>query len=185
MSRAEPLSNLSQLSLDDLVRHAGGQTALPVENWHPKHVGTIDIRIAVDGRWIHEGGEIKRPAMVRLFSSILRREEDGSYVLVTPAEKLAITVDDAPFIAVELKSEGEGAARELALRLNTGDIVIAGPEHVIVSRGTEEAPAHYIHVRGGLEARLARSVYYELAEIAIAEQADPLGVWSDGAFFAL
>ncbi len=123
--------------------------------------------------------------MVRLFSSILRREADGRHVLVTPAEKLDIDVEDAPFIAVEVKTEGEGHNRALAFRLNTGDVVIAGPDHGLRAAGTEDAPAHYLAVRGGLEARLARPVYYELAHLALEENTAPLGLWSGGRFFAL
>ena len=123
--------------------------------------------------------------MVRLFSTILRREPDGSHVLVTPAEKLVIDVEDAPFVAVELKSEGEGAARRLAFRLNTGDVVVAGPDHRLRFDPGSDGPLPYLEVRRGLDALLARSVYYEIAEIAIDEGATPAGVWSDGAFFAL
>jgi len=143
------------------------------------------MRIARDGTWYHEGAPIARPAMVRLFSTVLRREPDGRHVLVTPVEKLDIAVEDSAFVAVEVKSEGAGQARRLAFRLNTGDVVIAGPEHPIVFRGTDDGPLPYLAVRGGLEARLARPVYYELAELALAEKAEPAGLWSDGAFFAM
>jgi hypothetical protein len=103
-------------------------------------------------------------------------------VLVTPVEKLAIVVEDAPFVAVELKSEGEGRARNLAFRLNTGDLVIAGPEHRL---RFERGPRPYVEVRAGLDASVARPVYYELAELALAEGATPAGLWSEGAFFPL
>jgi hypothetical protein len=121
--------------------------------------------------------------MVRLFSTILRREPDGSFVLVTPVEKLDIQVEDAPFVAVEMKSEGEGRERSLAFRLNTGDLVVAGPEHELRFAAGDDGPHPYLHVRGGLEALVARSVYYELAELALAEGAEPPGLWSGGAFF--
>ena len=140
------------------------------------------MRIARDGIWYHEGSPIGRPEMVRLFSTILRREPDGGFVLVTPAEKLDIIVEDAPFVAVELKSEGEGPARNLAFRLNTGDVVIAGPEHRL---RFEQGPHPCLEVRAGLDALVARPVYYELAELALAEGAAPAGLWSSGAFFAL
>jgi hypothetical protein len=142
------------------------------------------MRIARDGTWYHEGSPIGRPAMVRLFSTILRREPDGSYVLVTPVEKLDIEVEDAPFVAVEMKSEGEGRDRSLAFRLNTGDLVVAGPEHPLRFAAGEEGPRPTLHVRGRLEALVARSVYYELVELALAE-GEPPGVWSGGAFFPL
>lgn len=172
MPAPEPPSDLAGLNLAEIAALAEAKKLPPVESWHPAHCGDSAMRIAADGSWYHEGSLIGRPAMVRLFSTILRREPDGSYVLVTPAEKLSIAVEDAPFVAVELKSEGEGAARRLAFRLNTGDLVIAGPDHAL------RPP--YLEVRRGLDARLARPVYYELAEIALA---DPAGLWSDGVRF--
>ncbi|HEY0028366.1 MAG TPA: DUF1285 domain-containing protein, partial [Allosphingosinicella sp.] len=111
-------------------------------------------------------------------------EEDGSFVLVTPVEKLSIEVEDAPFVAVEVKSGGEGERRTLAFRLNTGDVVVAGPNHPIALREGADGPHPYVEVRRGLEALVARSVYYELAEAALAEGATPPGLWSNGAFFA-
>ena len=185
MPMPEKIEDLSHLSLSDIADLVAAQKLPPVDRWHPAREGSIDIRIARDGRWFHEGGEITRPNMVRLFSSILRREADGSHVLVTPAERLSIHVEDAPFIAVELKADGEGRDRSLAFRLNTGDMVLAGPDHALRFEERDGEPAPYLHVRGGLESRLARSVYYELAEMAIAEGASPLGVWSDGIFFAM
>jgi len=112
----------------------------------------------------------------------LRREPDGGFVLVTPVEKLDIAVEDAPFVAVELKNEGEGRGRRLAFRLNTGDAVIAGPGHRL---RFELGPQPYVEVRAGLDALVARPVYYELAELALAEGAEPPGLWSGGVFFAL
>ncbi len=106
-------------------------------------------------------------------------------MLVTPVEKLDIDVEDAPFIAIEVKHEGEGRAMRLAFRLNTGDLVNAGPEHGLRFEEREDGPRPYLHVRGGLEALVARSVYYELAEIALANGSTPPGVWSNGAFFPL
>lgn len=147
------------------------------------------MRIARDGTWFYQGSPIGRAAMVRLFSTVLRREGDGGYVLVTPVEKLDITVEDAPFVAVELKSEGEGSARHLAFRLNTGDVVVAGPDHPLRFAECADSPRPYLHVRGaignGLEALIARPLYYELAEMALADGGEPLSVWSDGARFPL
>lgn len=151
----------------------------PVQDWHPTHCGESHMRILSNGAWLHEERPITRPALVKLFASILRREGDGSYVVVTPGEKLTVAVDDAPFVAVELATEGEGAARRLAFRLNTEDVVVAGPGHrITIDRGRP-----YLHVRHGLSARIGRSVYYELAELALGEGAD--GLHSDGVFFAL
>lgn len=123
--------------------------------------------------------------MVRLFSTILRRESDGSYVLVTPAEKLTIAVDDAPFLAVELKSEGEGRNRRLAFRLNTDDVIVAGPDHPLEIRNDADGPHPYLEVRRGLKALVNRPVYYELVELALAEENERVGLWSEGLFFPL
>lgn len=182
MPMPPPPEDLSRLSLAEIARLAQEKRLPPVEKWNPAHCGDSEMRIARDGTWFHQGSPIGRPAMVRLFSTILRREPDGGFVLVTPAEKLDIEVEDAPFIAVELASEGEGAARRLAFRLNTGDLVVAGPEHRL---RFDAGPHPYVEVRRGLDALVARPVYYELAEIALAEGAEPPGVWSEGAFFPL
>jgi hypothetical protein len=176
------MDDLAALSLADIARMAEERRLPPVEKWQPTHCGDSEMRIARDGTWFHQGSPIGRPAMVRLFSTILRREPDGGFVLVTPVEKLDIVVEDAPFVAVEVKSEGEGEARTLAFRLNTGDLVIAGPGHAL---RFERGPHPYLEVRGGLDALVARPVYYELAELALAEGANPLGLWSGGLFFAL
>ncbi|WP_176595447.1 MULTISPECIES: DUF1285 domain-containing protein [Sphingobium] len=181
----EPPPDLASLSLTDIARLLAEKRLPPVEKWNPDHCGDSDMRIARDGTWFHQGSPIGREAMVRLFSTILRREADGGYVLVTPVEKLSIEVEDAPFVAVELKSEGEGRERSLAFRLNTGDLVAAGPDNALMLRETPDGPHPYLHVRGGLEALIARSVYYELMNLALDEGADPIGLWSDGAFFAL
>jgi len=185
MPAPAPPADLSGLGLAEIARLMEERKLPPVEQWNPSHCGDSAMRIARDGTWYHDGGPIGRPAMVRLFSSILRREADGNYVLVTPVEKLDIVVEDAPFVAVELKSEGEGRDRNLAFRLNTGDLVLAGPDHRLRLETREDGPHPYLEVRAGLEARLSRPVYYELAEIALAEGAQPPGLWSKGAFFAL
>ncbi len=185
MPMAEVPADLSSLSLAEVARLAEEQKLPPVDKWNPPHCGHSGIRIARDGTWFHEGSPIGRPAMVRLFSTILRREPDGSYVLVTPVEKLGIDVDDAPFVAVEVRSEGEGAARTLAFRLNTGDVIVAGPEHPIRFAATPDGAHPCLEVRPGLEALVGRPVYYELAELALSEAAQPLGLWSQGAFFAM
>lgn len=181
----EPLPDLASLSLAEIARLAAAKRLPPVEQWQPAHCGPSDMRIARDGTWYHQGSPIGRAEMVRLFSSILRREGDGSYVLVTPVEKLDIEVEDAPFVAVEMKAEGSGDAARLAFRLNTGDLVTAGAAHPLRFAGGEDGPRPYLHVRGGLEALVARPVYYELAERAIADAGAAPGVWSDGAFFAI
>lgn len=170
-----------RLSLAELARTAAGQRLPPVERWNPEHCGDSEMRIARDGAWFHQGSPIRRPELVRLFSTILRREPDGGYVLVTPVEKLTIAVEDVPFLAIEMKREGAGAAARLAFRLNTGDVVVAGPGHPL---RFAPGPRPYLSVRAGLEALIARPLYYDLAEIALAA-GDPPGVWSDGAFFTM
>lgn len=173
--------DLAKLSLSEIAELVEQRKLPPVESWQPEHSGGSEMRIAADGKWFHQGGEITRPAMIRAFSSLLRREADGGHWLVTPQQKLSIVVEDAPFVAVELQSEGSGAERTLAFRLNSDDLVVAGPDHEIALR--DGLP--YLHVRGGLWAKLARSVYYELAEIALADNPDVPTVWSNGAEFAI
>ena len=175
-----PAPDLATMSLADVAKALAEQRLPPVDQWHPTHCGNSDMRIARDGTWFHQGSPIGREAMVRLFSTILRREADGSYVLVTPGEKLDIIVEDAPFIAVEVKSEGTGRSRKLAFRLNTGDLIVAGADHALRFTDTP-----YVHVRGGMEEKLARPIFYELANLALDEGNDPTGLWSDGVFFAM
>ncbi len=173
-------------SLTEIAAQVAAAKLPPVEQWHPAHCGDSDMRIARGGTWYHQGAPIGRPALVKLFSTILRREPDGGFVLVTPGEKLDIAVEDAPFIAVELTSEGQGSGRRIGFRLNTDEHVIAGPGHPIrfdVDAGGTPRP--YLAVRRGLDALIARAAYYELVELALAEHGSPPGVWSDGAFFAL
>ena len=181
----EAPSDLAALSLEEIARLAAERRLPPVEQWNPTHCGDSFMRIARDGTWYHEGSPIGRQAMVRLFSAILRREPDGRFVLVTPVEKLDIEVEDAPFTAVELKTEGEGQTRSLAFRLNTGDLVVAGPEHPLRFPVGEDGPHPYLQVRRGIDALVARPVYYELANLALAEAAEPPGLWSGGTFFPM
>lgn len=156
----------------------------PVHLWNPPHSGEIDIVIRRDGTWVHEGRPIVREALVRLFSTVLRQDPEGLY-LVTPVEKLRIRAEDAPFVAVRVDRDGEA----LRFTTNVGDEVEAGADHVIrVATSADDEPAPYVHIRAGLEARIARSVFYELVEMA-EEQDTPegrrLGVTSNGTFFAL
>ncbi|HEX8553917.1 MAG TPA: DUF1285 domain-containing protein [Sphingomonas sp.] len=181
----DELPDLASLSLADVARLVAERKLPPVEQWNPAHCGHSDMRIARDGTWFHEGSPIGRINMVRLFSTVLRREPDGGHVLVTPVEKLTIDVEDAAFVAVEMKAEGSGRDARLAFRLNTGDLVTAGPDHALRFADGADGPRPYLHVRGGLEALVARSIYYELAEMALAGGDEPAGIWSDGAFFAI
>jgi hypothetical protein len=180
-----PPPDLETLSLAEVAKALAEKRLPPVEQWHPTHCGDSEMRIARDGTWFHQGTPIGRPAMVALFSTIMRREANGGYVLVTPGEKLDIAVEDAPFVAVEMKSEGTGPDRRLAFRLNTGDLVVADADHALRFEEHDGEPRPYLHVRAGLEALVARPVFYELADIALSEDHDPPGVWSDGHFFPM
>lgn len=152
--------------------------------------GDFDIRIAADGTWFHEGSPIGRKPLVKLFSSVLRREEDGEYWLVTPVERGRVIVDDAPFTAVEFSVSGEGRGQSIAFRTNLDDWVELDSVHplrVAVDRATDE-PRPYVLVRGRLEALILRSVYYGLAELAVEDSVNDetrLGLWSNGSFFPL
>ena len=155
---------------------------LPVERWNPARCGTMDLVIRADGAWVHEGRPIVRPALVRLFSRVLRRDPDG-YVLVTPAEKLEIEVEDAPFRAVDVDGTPEG----LRFRTNVGDAVTASPDHPLTVRLSaargEEVP--YVLVRGGLEARLTRTAWFRLLDEAETAADGTVVVRSGGARFVL
>jgi len=175
----EPPPELADLSLAEIAEQVASRGLPPVDEWRPGRSDDSHIRIAADGRWYHEGGEITRPAMVRAFASLLLRDDAGQHWLMTPEEKLSIKVDDAAFIAVDLKREGEA----LAFRLNTDDFVIAGADHPIRAAGDPDVPALYLAVRHGTEARLNRSTYSQLIEIAL-EDGD-LIVTSRGAQFSL
>lgn len=179
----EPLPDLATLTLPEIARLVAERRLPPVEQWNPAHCGASDMRIARDGTWFHQGSPIGRAEMVRLFSTILRREPDGRFVLVTPVEKLDIAVEDAPFVAVEMKASGEGRDAALAFRLNTGELVTADADHPLRFVEGEDGPRPYLRVRGGLEALVARPVYYDLAERALVGDDAAPGVWSGGAFF--
>lgn len=184
----DPPPEMQNLSLADIAGLVAARKLPPVEQWTPSAESDSHMRIAADGRWYHRGGLISRPAMVRLFASVLRREEDGRFALVTPFEKQWIAIEDAPLLAVELKSEGQGQTRRLAFRLNTDELVVAGPERALIMRGTADEPRPYITLWRGLEARIERAVYYDLVELALAESDDSLPglpIWSDGACFRL
>lgn len=164
-----------------------GRGPAPVHLWNPPFCGDLDMRIARDGTWFYLGTPIGRPALVKLFSNILRKDGDR-YVLVTPVEKVGIRVDDAPFVAVDFIAEGVGKAQVLSFTTNVGDVAAAGPEHPIrVERDPATgAPAPYILVRANLEALIDRKSFYRLVELgAHAEQAGEswFGVWSGGVFF--
>ena len=177
--------DLKGLSLAELQHMLDERRYPPVDKWNPPDCGQSGMRIARDGTWFHDGKPIHRPAMVRLFSTILRREPDGTHVLVTPVEKLEIDVERTAVRAVEMTSEGAGSDRRIALALDNGDAVIIGRDHPLMVEQDENGPSPRVAVRHGLEAELSRPIYYELAQIALDEGGNPPGVWSDGCFFAL
>ena len=185
MPETRPPIELQGLSLSEIQKMIDERRLPPVDQWNPERCGDSEMRIARDGTWYHQGAPITRPAMVRLFSTVLRREPDGRHVLVTPVEKLDIEVEGTAFRAVDVQSEGEGRERTIALKLDSGDAVIVGPKHPLTLVEGENGPSPRVLVRHGLEAELSRPIYYELADIAVAEGADPPGLWSDGAFFPL
>lgn len=188
MPRA-PAPDFTTLSLSGLAQAVADKHLPPVDLWHPKNCGTSDMRIARDGSWYHQGSPIGRKALVQTFATILRREPDGSTVLVTPAEMLDIEVEDAHFIAVEVKSEGENEKRRLAFRLNTDEVVIASANHPIKIAQNGDEPRPYLHVRGtignGLTALITRSVYYELINLALEERHALPSLWSAGTCFSM
>jgi hypothetical protein len=161
----------------------------PVHLWNPPFCGDIDMRIARDGTWFYEGTPIGRLGMVRLFASILKREGDR-YFLVTPVEKVGITVDDAPFVAEDVEAEGAGADQVLWFTTQVGDRVAAGPDHPIRmprDAGTDE-PSPYVLVRADLEALIDRKSFYRLIDLGVHEVRDGVswfGLWSGGRYFPL
>ncbi len=173
----EPPPDLAKLTLADIAALADARRLPPVEQWDPQVTLDSLMVIKADGRWFHDGGEIRRPAMVRAFASLLRRGEDGQHWLVTPHEKQAIAVEDAAFIATDVVRQGDA----LAFRLNIDEIVVAGPDHPLIARGDAETPALYLGVRHGTEARINRSTWLQLVDLADAD----LCLTSHGARFSL
>jgi len=168
------------------AKQAGKRGLPPVERWNPPFCGDIDMRIARDGTWFYLGTPIGRPALVRLFSTILKREGDA-YFLVTPSEKVGIRVDDAPFVAVDFSATGKGEGQVLTFETLTGDSAAAGPDHALrVERAPDGEPSPYIHIRRNLEALIDRKSFYRLVELGVHapwQGESWFGVWSGGAFF--
>lgn len=169
---------------------AKDKTLRPVDKWNPPFCGDLDIRIARDGTWYYLGSPIGRKPLVELFASVLRKDEDGKHYLVTPVEKIGITVEDAPLLAVEMAVEGEGTAQSLTIRSNLGDLIRISKDHPLrfemeaVSGGLKP----YVLVRGRLEALFTRALMYQLADLMVehtGSNGTETGVWSSGQFFAL
>ncbi|GGY81746.1 DUF1285 domain-containing protein [Marinobacter zhanjiangensis] len=175
--------------LEEQVKAARESGSLPpVEKWNPELSGDIDIRIGRDGTWYHEGKPMQREAVPRLFATILRREEDGEYYLITPVEKWRIQVEDTPLLAHTLEVEGEGEQQLLAVTTNVGEKLLLGSEHPLEVGvyQSDGSPRPVVHVRRGLEARLVTAAYYELADLLVERNVNGspvLGVWSGGEFF--
>ena len=154
-----------------------------VSDWQPKRVGDIDIRITADGRWFHEGSEIKRQRLVALFATILRLDDDG-HCLVTPEEKLRIQVEDAPFLATNVIADGYGTSMCLLFTTNVNDRILADTDHAIEINERNGFPRPYLEVRAGLKALITRNVFYQLVELGDPE-GDEMSVWSAGTKFVL
>ena len=171
-------------AFEDLLAAAKARRMPPVERWHPPRVGTIDIRIAANGEWFHEGAPIRRLAIVKLFATVLRLD-DGAYYLVTPAEKLRITVEDAPFLAIGMESNGAGSAQRVLFNTNVGDAVVADAAHPITVEERGGQPRPYVEVRRGLRALITRSMFYHLAELTHQGPDGDISLWSGGSLFIL
>lgn len=160
----------------------------PVERWNPAYCGEIDMRIAADGTWHYMGSPINRPALVRLFSTVLRKDPER-YVLVTPVERVGISVEDVPFIAVEMAVEGEGDGRRIAFRTNVDDLVQVGPDNPLrFERDPSGGVKPYVKVRGELWARVTRALALDL--VALGEEREHAGLATfglavEGAFYPI
>lgn len=178
-------------TLKAIMKEAGeGRKLPPVHLWNPKHCGDIGMEIRADGSWWHEGTRIGREKLVKLFSTILRKDDDGETYLVTPYEKVIVRVEDAPFLAVRVDRAGaRGREQTLAFTTNLGDVTLAGPDVMLRIETDPETlqPAPYVLVRGRLEAKLTRPTFYELVDLAVPDPArsNVLGVWSQNVFFEI
>jgi len=180
----------SSTGLEALMRDAaasGEAGARPVEKWNPPYCGDIGMKIRRDGTWMYQGSPIGRIALVKLFASILRKDDDGKTYLVTPAEKVDVEVEDAPFLAVEMAVSGEGRNQTLTFRTNVDDVVTVDAEHPLRFERSEPDGGlkPYVLVRGRLEALCTRAVYAELVELAEAGEGDEVGVWSGGEWWGM
>ena len=182
-----PETNVLQSVIAQVEKVDNGKKGLPpVHLWEPDYCGDIGLRIARDGQWYYDNSPIGRKKIVRLFSTILRHDEDGEHYLVTPVEKIRIEIEDAPFIATLLHVRCEGRDQVLRFETNVGDFTEAGPDHDLrfdIDPQSQE-PSPYIHVRARLDALICRPVFYELVELAVVE-GEAFGVWSHGVFFPI
>ena len=181
-SASEPLKGLNEVN--KALAKAKGPP--PVHLWNPPFCGDINMRIGADGVWHYMNSPIGRMPLVKLFSSILRLDDDGKYYLVTPVEKCGIVVDDAPFLAIRMRVDGEGQAQVIHFETQVDDDVTAGPEHPI--RFADEAATGglkpYVLVRRNLEALVSRALFYDLVALGVTQD-EWFGVWSGGQFFPM
>ncbi len=181
--------NLRISGLEAILKEHGGQGPAPVEKWNPPYCGDIGMEILRDGTWRYQKSPIGRKPLVKLFARVLRRDADGRTYLVTPAEKVDVRVEDAPFLAVEMEIRGQGKAQTLVFRTNVDDIVTCDAAHPL--RFAAEAGSGglkpYLTVRGRLEALVTRALYQDLVAMAVEDAGAPdrLGIWSGGSFFPL
>ncbi len=179
------------MDIEELTARLSDQSYPPVHLWQPDYCAEMDLEIRKDGSWHYMGSPIERKKLVKLFSTVLRLDDDGEYYLVTPVEKLRIRVKDAPFLAVEMDIVGASASdRQIVFRTNVDDIVAAGQKHPIHVRldGDDDEPRPYVHVRSGLNALIGRSVFYQLVDSATVVQnegGERLTVTSNGVEFDL
>ena len=181
-------ANTNRISgLEALIKAQSGKGPAPVETWNPPYCGDIGMKIRSDGVWFYGGSPIGRMPLVKLFAGVLRKDDDGKHYLVTPAEKIDVAVEDAPFLAVEMEVKGGGRDQRLTFRTNVDDIVEAGPRHPIrfAVEQKSEGLKPYVHVRGRLEALVTRALYYDLVELAVEDADKDFGLWSGGAFFPM
>ena len=185
---AQRLDGLTRAAQEVAAQGAAAKGLPPVHLWNPPFCGDLDMRIASDGTWYYLGTPIGRPALVKLFSTILKRE-DGKYFLVTPVEKVGIRVDDVPFLAVEMAQEGDGAGRKLAFRTNVDDWVPCNRDHRLrFEAAADGGLTPYLHVRSDLWAKVTRALYYDLVEMGeerVVDGREMFGVMSGGEFFSM
>ncbi len=182
--KLQPSAGLS--GLEALLKAQTAKGLPPVERWNPPYCGDIGMAIRRDGVWMYQGSPIGRKPLVRLFSTVLRKDADGRTYLVTPAEKVDVAVEDAPFLAVEMEVSGEARDQVLTFRTNVDDVVRCGLEHPLrfEVEDSSEGLKPYLLVRGRLEALLTRAIYYDLVELAVTE-GESFGVWSSGQFYVM
>jgi len=184
MSNVSSLEQLVAALKSHAADGAPARRLPPVEKWNPAHCGEAGLEILRDGTWMHEGTRITRERLVKLFSSILRKDDDGQTYLVTPVEKIIVRVHDAPFLAIRADRDVEGRDQNIVFTTNVGDVTVAGPDRPIRVTYTNGEPRPYVLVRGRLEARILRTPFYELVEWS--EMRDgKLGVWSGGVWWEL